>query len=85
MLNAYGCRYGMIKERRQGLRRRRAAEGITAVISVKLKEAQFEGQTKAKLGNADIRTLVPTWSTTKLMEYLRGEPRRGQGHLGKGH
>lgn len=46
-------------------------EGITAVISVKLTEAQFEGQTKGKLGNTDITGLVSTMLYDKLMTYLK--------------
>ena len=57
VLNAYGMKYGMIKEGDK-VSGEDVREGITAVISVKLTEAQFEGQTKAKLGNASIRTLV---------------------------
>lgn len=45
-------------------------EGITAIISVKLKEAQFEGQTKAKLGNTEVRTMVDKLVSEKLMIYL---------------
>ena len=57
VLNAYGLKYGMIKDGDK-VSGEDVREGITAVISVKLTEAQFEGQTKAKLGNAYIRTLV---------------------------
>ena len=49
-------------------------EGICAVVSVKLKEAQFEGQTKTKLGNADIRTFVDNLVTPKLAEYMEENP-----------
>ncbi|SHH78770.1 DNA gyrase subunit B [Sporobacter termitidis DSM 10068] len=49
-------------------------EGLTAVISVKLTEAQFEGQTKAKLGNSEIRTLVDNIVSDKLMEFLEKNP-----------
>ncbi len=57
-------KYGMIKEKDDKLSGEDVREGITAVITVKLTEAQFEGQTKAKLGNAEIRTLVAALSTT---------------------
>ena len=49
-------------------------EGLTAIISVKLKEAQFEGQTKAKLGNTEIRTLVDNLISEKLSAYLEENP-----------
>ena len=49
-------------------------EGLTAIISVKLKEAQFEGQTKAKLGNTEVRTMVDKLVREKLMVYLEENP-----------
>lgn len=73
VLNAYGLKYGLIKEgdRVSG---EDVREGITAVISVKLTEAQFEGQTKAKLGNAHIRTLVDGIVNDQLAVYLEEHP-----------
>ena len=59
---------------RQGLRRGRAGRASPAVISVKLTEAQFEGQTKAKLGNAHIRTLVDSIVSDQLAVYLEEHP-----------
>lgn len=46
-------------------------EGLTAIVSVKLEDAQFEGQTKAKLGNTDVRTLVDNIVYEKLGTFLR--------------
>ena len=73
VLNAYGIKYGMIKgdDKVSG---EDCREGITAVISVKLTEAQFEGQTKAKLGNAHIRTLVDALVSDQLAVYLEEHP-----------
>ena len=73
VLNAYGIKYGMIKgdDKVSG---EDCREGITAVISVKLTEAQFEGQTKAKLGNAHIRTLVDNILSDQLAVYLEEHP-----------
>ena len=73
VLNAYGLKYGMIKgdDKVSG---EDCREGITAVISVKLTEAQFEGQTKAKLGNAHIRTLVDSLVSDQLAVYLEEHP-----------
>ncbi len=73
VLNAYGLKYGMIKgdDKVSG---EDCREGITAVISVKLTEAQFEGQTKAKLGNAHIRTLVDSLMSDQLAVYLEEHP-----------
>ena len=73
VLNAYGMKYGMIKEGDK-VSGEDVREGITAVISVKLTEAQFEGQTKAKLGNASIRTLVDNVVSDQLAVYLEEHP-----------
>ena len=73
VLNAYGLKYGLIKEGDK-VSGEDVREGITAVISVKLTEAQFEGQTKAKLGNAHIRTLVDSIVNDQLAVYLEEHP-----------
>ncbi len=73
VLNAYGVKYGMIKDGDK-VSGEDVREGITAVISVKLTEAQFEGQTKAKLGNAYIRTLVDNIVSDQLSAYLEEHP-----------
>ena len=73
VLNAYGLKYGMIKEGDK-VSGEDVREGITTVISVKLTEAQFEGQTKAKLGNAHIRTLVDGIVNDQLAVYLEEHP-----------
>ena len=73
VLNAYGMKYGMIKDGDK-VSGEDVREGITAVISVKLTEAQFEGQTKAKLGNAYIRTLVDNIVSDQLAAYLEEHP-----------
>ncbi len=73
VLNAYGMKNGIIKgdDKVSG---EDCREGITAVISVKLTDAQFEGQTKAKLGNAYIRTLVDSVVTEQLTTYFEEHP-----------
>ena len=73
VLNTYGLKYGLIKEGDK-VSGEDVREGITAVISVKLTEAQFEGQTKAKLGNAHIRTLVDGIVNDQLAVYLEEHP-----------
>ena len=73
VLNAYGLKYGLIKEGDK-VSGEDVREGITAVISVKLTEAQFEGQTKAKLGNAHIRTLVDGIVNDQLAVDLEEHP-----------
>ena len=77
VLNAYGQKIGVIKgdDKVTG---EDVREGLTAVISVKLTDAQFEGQTKAKLGNAHIRTLVDGLVTKQLTEYLEEHPAVGK-------
>ena len=82
VLNAYGLKYGMIKEGDK-VSGEDVREGITAVISVKLTEAQFEGQTKAKLGNSDIRTLVNNIVSEKLDTFLEENPQVGRMILDK--
>ena len=73
VLNAYGVKNGIIKgdDKVSG---EDCREGITAIISVKLTDAQFEGQTKAKLGNAYIRTLVDQVVTDQLTTYFEEHP-----------
>ena len=78
VLNAYGQKIGVIKSDADKLEGSDVREGITAVISVKLTEAQFEGQTKAKLGNAHIRTLVDNIVSKLLAEYLEEHPAVGK-------
>jgi len=78
VLNAYGQKTGMIKSDADKLEGSDVREGITAVISVKLTDAQFEGQTKAKLGNAHIRTLVDNIVSKLLAEYLEEHPAVGR-------
>lgn len=73
VLNNYGKKNNILKgdEKLQG---DDTLEGLTAVISVKLENAQFESQTKAKLGNSDVRTLVESMLTDKLTEYFEENP-----------
>ena len=78
VLNAYGQKIGAIKTDADKLDGSDVREGITCVISVKLTDAQFEGQTKAKLGNAHIRTLVDGIVTKLLAEYLEEHPQVGK-------
>ena len=73
VLNAYGLKVGLSKEGDK-VSGEDCREGLTAVISVKLTDAQFEGQTKAKLGNASMRTLVDAIVSDKLMQFLDENP-----------
>ena len=74
VLNAYGMKMGIIKTDADKVSGEDCREGLTAVISVKLTDAQFEGQTKAKLGNAYIRTLVDGIVNTQLTEFFEEHP-----------
>ncbi len=82
VLNAYGIKNGIIKgdDKVSG---EDCREGITAIISVKLTDAQFEGQTKAKLGNAYIRTLVDSIVSEQLAIYFEEHPQTAKAILEK--
>ena len=75
----------LLKEKDENLLGEDIREGLTAIVSVKLREPQFEGQTKAKLGNVSIRSLVQKVTNDKLAEWLAGEPHRGQPDRQEGH
>lgn len=73
VFNEYGHRFKLIKEDEK-LSAEDVREGLTAIISVKLKEAQFEGQTKAKLGNTEMQSMVSRLVYDKLMTYFEENP-----------
>ena len=75
VINDYVRRNKMIKEKDPNLSGEDTREGLTAVISVKVTEAQFEGQTKTKLGNSEARTLVESALNDKLSAFLEENPR----------
>ena len=74
VMNDYARRYNILKESDRNFSGDDLREGLTAIISVKLSEAQFEGQTKTKLGNTKIRSLVDNLVTEKLSTYLEENP-----------
>ncbi|MBQ7668154.1 MAG: DNA topoisomerase (ATP-hydrolyzing) subunit B [Clostridia bacterium] len=74
VLNDYARKYNLLKEADKNLSGDDVREGLSAVISVKLTEPEFEGQTKTKLGNSDIRGLVETTMNDKLEAYLEENP-----------
>ncbi len=82
VLNAYGRKIKLLKDDEK-VSGEDCREGLTVVISVKLTEAQFEGQTKAKLGNSEIRTLVNAIVSEKLEIYLEENPAVGRAILDK--
>ena len=74
VMNDYARKYNILKENDKNFSGEDVREGLTAVISVKLKEAQFEGQTKARLGNTEISGLVSGLINEKLTTYLEENP-----------
>ncbi len=83
VLNEYARSKGILKEKDENLSGPDAREGIIAVISVKLQEAQFEGQTKAKLGNTYIKTLVSNVVYKALTEFFEENPATAKAILEK--
>ncbi|TAM91085.1 DNA topoisomerase (ATP-hydrolyzing) subunit B [bacterium] len=77
-VNEYGRRKNFIKENEAALRGEDVTEGLTAVISVKLKEPQFEGQTKTKLGNAYVRGIVQQLASERMGFWFEENPRFGK-------
>ena len=82
VLNAYGIKVGLLKNDDK-LTGEDCREGMTAIISVKLTEPQFEGQTKAKLGNSEMRTLVDSVVSDKLEQFLEENPAVGKAIIEK--
>ena len=82
VLNAYGTKIGVLKNDDK-LSGEDCREGMTAIISVKLTEPQFEGQTKQKLGNSEMRTLVDSVVSDKLEQFLEENPAVGRTILDK--
>ena len=78
VINDYARKTGVIKGDDKGLSGDDVREGLVAIISVKLTDAQFESQTKAKLGNSEMRRLVDRIVSTKLEEYLEENPAVGK-------
>lgn len=83
VLNDYAKKAGILKDSDKKLSGEDVREGLVAIVSVKLEDAQFESQTKAKLGNSEIRTLVESVVTTKLSEYLDENPGEAKAILDK--
>ena len=74
VFNDFGRKKNYIKENEENLKPEDVREGITAIISVKVTEAQFEGQTKAKLGNTEVRKLVESMVFEKLTDFFEENP-----------
>jgi DNA gyrase subunit B len=74
IINNYGRKNNLLKEKEDNFTADDVREGLTAVVSVKLADPQFEGQTKSKLGNAEMRTAVETLFGDAFAEYLEEHP-----------
>lgn len=83
VFNDYGKKYNILKDSDKKLSGDDVLEGLTAVISVKLTDAQFEGQTKGKLGNTDMASLVSSLVYDKLMTYFEENPQTAKSLLSK--
>jgi len=81
--NDYAHKYNILKDSDKNLAGEDVREGLTAIIAVKLENPQFEGQTKEKLGNSEIRTLVETVVGDKLEQYLEENPQVARNVLDK--
>ena len=77
-LNDYGRKYNLIKDKDANLQGDDTREGLTGIVSIKLPNPQFEGQTKAKLGNSESRGIVETFLYDNLMTFLEENPKVGK-------
>jgi DNA gyrase subunit B len=77
VVNRYARNRNLLKEKEENLKGEDIREGLTAIISVRLRDPQFEGQTKGKLGNVSIRSLTERTVNKKLAEWLEENPREG--------
>ncbi len=82
-INDYSKRYKFIKDNGDSLSGEDVREGLTAVLSIKVPEPQFEGQTKTKLGNSDVKGIVESAVSEKLFEFLEENPKVAQACIGK--
>ena len=78
VFNDYGKKYGYLKENDKNLSGEDIREGLTAVVSVKIEEPQFEGQTKTKLGNSEVRGIVDSIVAEKVGTFLEENPGIGK-------
>ncbi len=83
VLNDYARKNNLLKDSEKNLSGEDVREGLCAIVSVKLTDAQFEGQTKGKLGNSEMRSFVYSMVTEKLTEYLEENPSVGKGIIEK--
>ena len=82
-VNDYARKYNYIKENEDNLQGEDIREGITAIISVKISEPQFEGQTKSKLGNSEVRGVVDSYVSENLAAFLEENPKPAKSIIDK--
>ncbi|MBK6441240.1 MAG: DNA topoisomerase (ATP-hydrolyzing) subunit B [Actinomycetales bacterium] len=83
LVNEFARRQGLLKDKDENLTGDDIREGLTAVVSVKLGEPQFEGQTKTKLGNSEVKGFVQSAMTSEFGHWLEAHPREGKDIVGK--
>ncbi len=83
VMNRYGKNKGLLKDKDSNLLGEDIREGLTAIVSVKLRNPQFEGQTKAKLGNTEMRSAVERATNEKLADWLEEHPSEGRAIVNK--
>ncbi len=83
-VNDYARKYNILKEKDKNLQGEDIREGMCAIISVKLKNPQFEGQTKTKLGNPEVRTVVEATVNERLLIFLEENPQEARTIVSKG-
>ena len=83
VMNKYARDNGLLKEKDPNFTNDDVKEGLTAIVTVKVAEPQFEGQTKGKLGNSEVRTAVDRFFSTKLTEYLLENPNEAKAIVNK--
>jgi DNA gyrase subunit B len=82
-INAYARNKGILKEKEENLTGEDIREGLTGIVSIKVPEPQFEGQTKAKLGNAEVKPIVDSVVAEAFATYLEEHPRDAEAIIGK--
>lgn len=83
VINDYARNKGILKDKDENLRGEDIREGLFAILSIRLREPQFEGQTKKKLGNSEMMGIVESIVNTKLSEYLEEHPHQAKAILNK--
>ncbi len=83
VMNKYAREKGLLKEKDPNFVNEDVKEGLTAIVSVKVSEPQFEGQTKAKLGNSNVRGIVDKFFSARFLEFLMENPKEANAMINK--